>query len=148
MKQKFVSLKFAIYIAINAEFIYEKSLNLINSQINKWQVIWCFIWATLTFALLPLERRSLVWTWKSEVAKAKEEKCKDTTTQRWKCKDAIRLSLLYLRTLIYNWNYADAVNELSYLLEVAECSRMSLVCMCQCGGTIKLTIDWVIWHIF
>lgn len=34
MKQKFVSLKFAIYIAINAEFIYEKSLNLINSQIN------------------------------------------------------------------------------------------------------------------
>lgn len=58
MKQKFVSLKFAIYIAINAEFIYEKSLNLINSQINKWQVIWCFIWATLTFALLPLERSS------------------------------------------------------------------------------------------
>lgn len=58
MKQKFVSLKFAIYIAINAEFIYEKYLNLINSQINKWQVIWCFIWATLTFALLPLERRS------------------------------------------------------------------------------------------
>lgn len=119
MKQKFVSLKFAIYIAINAEFIYENTLNLIYSQINKWQV---------------------------------------------KCKGAIRLSLLYLRTLIfalspsllslllitynliteYNWNYADAVNELSYLLEVAECSRMLLVCMCQCGGTIKLTIDWVI----